>query len=210
MSFDVVKKIKFSLQKKLNIKKLKVGHAGTLDPLATGLIIVCTGKKTKAITSMIEFEKEYIARIYIGATTPSYDLETEVDKKYPVDHINENLVIETLKSFIGEQEQIPPVFSAKKIQGERAYEKARKGLDIKMRTAIINIKKIELLSYKFPYIEIKVVCSKGTYIRSLAKDIGNAMKSGAYLAGLERTTIGNYKLENAITIKNFEKKIIEM
>jgi len=209
-SFDVVKKIRFSLQKKLNIKKLKVGHAGTLDPLATGLLIICTGKHTKTISSMIEFDKEYIAKIYIGATTPSYDLESEVNNTYPTDHISEELIKQTLKKFIGEQEQIPPVFSAKKIDGERAYEKARQGIDIKMRSAIINIKEIELFSNDFPYIEIKVICSKGTYIRSLARDLGFALESGAYLAGLKRTKIGPYSIENSITLDTFEDFLKKM
>ncbi len=202
-SFDVVKKIRYTLQKKFNIKKLKVGHAGTLDPLASGLLIVCIGKKTKTIASMIEFDKEYYAKIFIGATTPSYDLETEVDKKYSISHIDKELVVSILSEFIGEQEQVPPIFSAKKIQGERAYEKARKGINIEMKSSSINIEEIELLSFNLPYIEIRVVCSKGTYIRSLARDIGLALNSGGYLAGLERTRIGNYKLENSITLDSF-------
>lgn len=207
MSFDVVKKIKFCLQKKFNIKKLKVGHAGTLDPLASGLMIICTGKSTKTINNYMAQEKEYYAKLYLGATTPSFDLETEIDKEYSVKHITQKQVEQTIKNFIGQQKQIPPSFSAKKINGERSYEKARHGIYVKLDPVEINIKEIEMLEYDMPYLSIRIVCSKGTYIRGLARDIGTSLNIGAYLAELKRTRIGDYLLENALSINEFEKKL---
>jgi len=209
-SFDIVKKIKNQISKKLRqtsqvrLKNFKVGHAGTLDPLAEGLVLLCTGKATKQINQLMADEKEYVATIVIGKTTPSYDLETQFDKEFSISHINEKLVTETLKSFLGEQDQIPPVFSAKFIDGKRAYDYARKGQEVEMKPSRISITEIELLEYNLPEITFKVVCSKGTYIRSLANDIGKRLDSGAYLKKLTRTRIGTYKLDSAITIEEFE------
>lgn len=205
-SFDVVKKVRYKLKYKHNIKKIKVGHAGTLDPLADGLMIVCTGKATKKIEELQGHNKEYIATIEIGKTTPSYDLETEFDKEFNTDHVNEEIVKVVLQSFIGEQQQVPPIFSAKKINGKRAYEMARKGEEVKMRPNIIHISKIELLEFNNPVIRILVTCSKGTYIRSLARDIGEKLNCGAYLKGLTRTAIGPFKLSHAEDIEQFEQK----
>ncbi len=210
-SFDVVKKVKNQIGKKLRqtlnirLKNFKVGHAGTLDPLAEGLVLVCTGKATKKINDLMADEKEYIATIEVGRTTPSYDLETEYDKSFSTEHINEELVKEVLKSFIGEQDQIPPVYSAKNVNGKRAYDYARQGEEIELKANKINIYELELLEYKFPIIRIKIVCSKGTYIRSLAYDIGKKLKSGAHLVRLVRTRIGSYKLHSSLTIKELEK-----
>lgn len=209
-SFDVVKKVKNQIGKKLRqalnirLKNFKVGHAGTLDPLAEGLVLICTGKATKRINDLMADEKEYIATVEIGKTTPSFDLETEYDAIFPTDHISENLIKETLKSFIGEQDQVPPVYSAKNINGERAYEYARRGEELKMKSNRITISKLELLDYDMPKIVVKVVCSKGTYIRSLAHDIGKKLNSGAHLVKLIRTRIGDYKIDSSFTIEEFE------
>lgn len=206
-SFDAVNKIRYLIKKRFDYKKIKVGHAGTLDPLATGLLIICTGKKTKQIETYQAQEKEYITTLKLGATTPSYDRETEEDKHFETQHITKDLILENLKKFIGEQEQIPPIFSAKKINGQRAYKAARKGIDIELKPNTINIHNIELLETKIPFVKLKIQCSKGTYIRSLARDIGIALNSGAYLHSLRRTKIGNFNVENAINIFDFEKKI---
>jgi len=213
-SFDVVKKIKNQISKKLRqklnirVKNFKVGHAGTLDPLAEGLVLVCTGKATKKINELMLAEKEYVATIMLGKTTPSYDLETNYDQSYPTDHINENMVKEVLQGFIGEQQQTPPVFSAKNIHGKRAYEYARKGEEVEMKSNPITITGIELVEYNMPYITFRVVCSKGTYIRSLARDIGEKLSSGALLTKLIRTRIGNYTIESSITLQEFEKFLV--
>ena len=210
-SFDAVRKIKnlilnsFKIQTGEKLKKLKVGHAGTLDPLAEGLILLCTGKATKKIQELQDAPKEYIATIELGKTTPSFDLETYYDQEYPIEHITEKFVKDTLLSFIGEQEQVPPIYSAKNIDGKRAYDFARKGLDLDLKPSIISIFEIELTKFDLPLIEIRVVCSKGTYIRSLAHDIGKALNSGGHLIKLIRSRIGTYKLENAVTINEFEK-----
>lgn len=198
-SFDVVKKVKSEIRKKFPVK-LKVGHAGTLDPLASGLMIICTGRATKMIEKYQDLPKEYITKIQFGATTPSFDLETEVDKTYEYSHITEELVKKTLLSFIGLIEQVPPLFSAKFVDGKRAYTLARKGKDITLKAATVNIYNIELTEYNLPYVEIKVKCSKGTYIRSLARDIGEKLNSGAHIIGLQRTAIGDFKIENALNI----------
>ncbi len=204
-SFDIVNKMRYLLKKKLDIKKIKVGHAGTLDPLATGLVIVCTGKKTKEIEQYQAQEKEYIADIYLGATTPSFDLETEVDKEYEFSHITIELINEVLKKFIGKQQQIPPIFSAKKVDGQRAYISARKGIELIIKPSDIEIYEIEPLEINLPHnLKIKIKCSKGTYIRALARDIGTSLNSGAYLKGLIRTKIGNFSVENSITVDEFE------
>ena len=202
-SFDLVRKVRAKIRRHLDKHKIKVGHAGTLDPRATGLLIICTGKKTKEIEKFQAFEKEYIADIFLGATTPSFDLETEVDKTFPTEHITKELVLETMTKFLGEQEQVPPAHSAKWINGERAYKKARKGIEVEMKPAIVHIHEIELLEYALPEIKIRVKCSKGTYIRSLANDIGAALNSGAYMSGLRRTKIGDFDVENALKIDEF-------
>jgi tRNA pseudouridine55 synthase len=207
-SFDAVNKIRILLKNHLGIKKIKVGHAGTLDPLATGLIIVCTGKMTKQITSFQDQEKAYEAVIKLGETTPSFDLESEVDKTFPISQITEEKVRKVLDSFVGETDQIPPLFSAKYINGTRAYEYARKGSDIELKPNKINIYSIELIHFDLPFVKVKVICSKGTYIRALARDIGLALESGAYLSELRRTHIGSYDVKNAISIDEFEKSLI--
>jgi tRNA pseudouridine55 synthase len=203
-SFDVVRKIRWKIFHHLQKTKIKVGHAGTLDPKATGLIIICTGKKTKEIEKFQENEKEYIAEIFLGATRPSFDLETEIDKHFPTDHINLEVVKNTLEKFIGKQEQIPPGFSAKWIDGQRAYTKARKGIEMDLKPSIINIYEIEILDFKLPILKIRITCSKGTYIRSLANDIGFSLNSGAYLASLRRTKIGEFTVEDAMKIEEFD------
>jgi len=207
-SFNVVSKIKYLLRRRTGVKSIKVGHAGTLDPLATGLIIVCTGKMTKQITGFQDLEKEYEAILKLGKKTPSFDLESEVDKTYPTEHITKESVLEVLKSFIGEIDQVPPLFSAKYINGTRAYEYARKGSDLELKAQKVNIYSIELIYFNLPYVKIKVKCSKGTYIRSLARDIGLALGSGAYLSELRRTGIGSYSVKNAISLNDFEKSLI--
>lgn len=206
-SFNVVKKLKIVLLNKYKLKKLKVGHAGTLDPLATGLVIVCAGKQTRNIEKYQAEEKEYIAEITLGATTPSFDLETGIESSFPIEHISRDLVLETVDTFIGEQDQVPPVFSAKNIDGKRAYSYARKGKEVEMKPNRINISSIELLEYTKPVVKLKIVCSKGTYIRSFARDLGEALNSGAYLSALRRTRIGRYKIEDALKINEFEEMI---
>ncbi len=197
-SFTLVRKLRNKLCRKLGISKLKVGHAGTLDPLATGVMIICTGKKTKLIETFQYQTKEYVATVKLGETTPSFDLETEVDGKYPTEHITKELVIDTLANFIGEIQQIPPAYSACKVEGKRAYELAREGQEVELKPKLLVIDEIELLEYSLPIIKIRVVCSKGTYIRALARDIGLALGSGAYLVGLERTRIGEVTLDQCI------------
>lgn len=206
-SFNLVNKLRFKICQKLKIKKLKVGHAGTLDPLATGVMIICTGKKTKLIESFQYQTKEYIATIKLGETTPSFDMETEVDGTYPTKHITKELVEKTILTFVGEIEQIPPAFSACKINGVRAYDLARDGKEVELKPKILVIDEIELLDYNMPIIKIRVVCSKGTYIRALARDIGQALNSGAYLIGLERTRIGEITLDKCIDVENFDSFI---
>ncbi|RZT97352.1 tRNA pseudouridine55 synthase [Ancylomarina subtilis] len=202
-SFDLVNKAKFKIKHKYNLKKIKVGHAGTLDPLATGLMIVCTGKYTKKIDTYQAQVKEYIATLKLGATTPSFDLETEIDATYPTEHISRELVDETLKGFIGEIRQRPPAYSAIKIDGKRAYEYARKGQDVEIKEKILVIDEIEVLSFDNDVLKIRVVCSKGTYIRALARDIGQRLNSGAHLIALERTRIGEYRKDQALEIEEF-------
>jgi len=197
-SFDLVNKFRYKLSRKLKVKKIKVGHAGTLDPLATGVMIVCTGKATKRIDEFQYQTKEYVATLKLGETTPSFDLEKEVDAVYPTDHITRELVEEVLKQFIGTIEQIPPVFSACKVEGKRAYELARQGEEVQLKAKTLVIDEIELLECSLPVIKIRVVCSKGTYIRALARDIGQALKSGAHLIALERTRIGDITLDRCM------------
>jgi len=212
-SFDIVNKVRYLLRHYRGLKKIKVGHAGTLDPLATGVLIVCTGKKTKEILSYQEHTKEYVATIKLGATTPSYDLETEIIPQSDASHITENDVVNCLKTFLGEQLQYPPVYSAKKIDGKPAFLLAHKGRgdEVKMRAQQIEIFDLELLEFDDMNKEFKVRvgCSKGTYIRSLAHDFGQRIGTGAYLAGLCRTKIGEISLKNDVTIENFEKILSE-
>jgi tRNA pseudouridine55 synthase len=204
-SFDLVNKIKFKIKHKLKVKKIKVGHAGTLDPLATGLMIVCVGKYTKRIESYQSQVKEYIATLQLGATTPSFDLETEIDQTYPTEHINRELVDEVLKGFIGEIKQRPPDYSAVKVNGKRAYEYARKGQEVEIKEKTLVIDDIEVLQLEDNILKLRVVCSKGTYIRALARDIGQALQSGAHLTALERTQIGDFRIDDAIEIEDFIK-----
>jgi len=203
-SFDLVNKVRNMIRSSLGIKNIKVGHAGTLDPLASGLMIVCTGKSTKKIDEFRDLDKEYVASIHLGATTPSFDLETETDKNYPTDHINEELVRKTLNGFLGEQKQMPPLYSAKQIDGKRAYEFARKGIDKELTAVTVFFREIELLSFEMPVVKVRMVCSKGTYIRSFARDLGEALKSGGHLSALERTAIGMYKVRDAYTLDKFQ------
>lgn len=206
-SFNLVNRVRGVLSRHLGVKKLKVGHAGTLDPLATGVMILCTGKNTKLIESFQYQTKEYIATIRLGATTPSFDLETEIDAEYPTEHITEEFVKTTLSKFIGEIQQIPPKYSAIKINGKRAYEYARKGDEVELKPKTLVIDEIELLEYKMPEIVVRVVCSKGTYIRALARDIGEALNSGGHLTALRRTRIGDIKVEDCLQYDNFVKKL---
>ncbi|MCD4729035.1 MAG: tRNA pseudouridine(55) synthase TruB [Bacteroidales bacterium] len=206
-SFDVVKKIRNTISRQTGLKKIKVGHAGTLDPLATGLLIVCTGKYTKRIHEFQNQEKEYTGTFFIGATTPSFDKETEIDHTFETNHITDKLLLETKDSFTGELDQIPPIYSAINIQGVRAYTHARNLEEITLSARKILIKSFELTKIELPQVQFKVVCSKGTYVRSLARDFGKELNSGAYLIELLRSRIGNYHLCDALTIEGFEKYI---
>jgi len=206
-SFDAVKSIRGSLQKAHNVRRFKVGHAGTLDPLATGLLLICTGKATKTIDSLQAQEKVYTGSIHIGATTPSFDKETEIDKEFPTEHIDENLIHETTKQFEGDIEQTPPVFSALKIDGKRAYKYARNNEEVKMKSRIINIQYFKITKIEMPEVFFEVKCSKGTYIRSLARDFGFALGSGAYLSSLRRTFIGDFSVEDAIKVDQIKEII---
>ncbi len=209
-SFNLVSKVRSLLRHKYGLKKIKVGHAGTLDPLATGLLVVCVGKATKQVPTLQGLPKEYIADIRLGATTPSYDLETQIDKEYPTEHINEELIREVLKGFLGDQMQVPPLFSAKFVDGGRAYNLARKGVQMELDPAPITIYDIELVAMQMPIITVKVNSSKGTYIRALARDVGMALQSGAHLVGLRRTAIGAMHIDGALTIEQFEKNLQSM
>ncbi len=197
-SFQVVNKLRWHIRKRFNIKKIKVGHAGTLDPLATGLLIICTGKFTKKIEGYQGQIKEYTGEITLGATTPSYDLETAVEKTFPVSHISDELIYATTKEFIGEIDQIPPIFSAIKKDGKRLYELAREGKTTIIKSRKITISTFEITKIELPKVTFRVVCSKGTYIRSLAYDFGKALNSGAHLSGLRRTKIGDFKVNGAL------------
>ncbi len=204
-SFQVVSKIRYLLSRKYGIKRFKVGHAGTLDPLASGVLLLCTGKATKRIEELQSHTKEYIAEITLGATTPSFDLEHPIDATYPYEHITREMVEETLKQFTGNIAQRPPLFSACKVDGKRAYDLARRGSDMQLMPKQIRIDEIELLEYDLPRIRIRVVCGKGTYIRSLARDIGEALQSGGHLTDLIRTRIGDYKINECITTEAFQE-----
>lgn len=208
-SFDVVGKVRWLLCRKLGVKKLKVGHTGTLDPLATGVVVVCTGKKTKLIDQLQQHIKEYVAVLQLGSTTPSYDLEKEIDCTYPTEHITRALIEEVIPTFLGEQWQIPPIFSAVKIDGKRAYKLARKGEEVDLQAKLLTIDSIDVLEFNeaLMQLKIRVVCSKGTYIRALARDIGKALNSGAHLIELRRTRVGDIRVEDCLTIQDFEKML---
>lgn len=203
-SFDLVAKVRNIIRNRYKIKKIKVGHAGTLDPLASGLMIICTGKFTRKISSMQDHDKEYVATLHLGATTPSFDLETEIDSTFDVSGITREKVVSALDQFKGEQQQVPPTFSAKNIDGKRAYEYARRGVEMEMKPNTVFFHYIELVDYQLPEVVVRVRCSKGTYIRSFARDLGEKLGCGAYLSGLSRTAIGEYRLEKALTIEEFE------
>jgi len=205
-SFDLVNRIRNLITRYLG-NKIKVGHAGTLDPLATGVMILTTGKATKRIEELQSAEKEYIATLKLGETTPSFDLEHKVDKTFPFEHITREIVEKTLKNFVGEIWQIPPIFSAVKVNGKRAFDYARKGNEVELKAKLLIIKEIEIIDFALPILKICVVCSKGTYIRALARDIGIALDSGAHLTALQRTRIGNITLENCQTIEQFVEKL---
>lgn len=209
-SFDLVNKVRIMIRSAFGIKKIKVGHAGTLDPLASGLMIICTGRATKKIDEFRDLDKEYIATFHLGETTPSFDLETETDNTYPTDHINEEIVKKVLDSFLGEQKQLPPMYSAKLIEGTRAYEYARKGIHKELEPVTVFFREIELLSFGIPDTKIRLVCSKGTYIRSFARDFGLALKSGSYMSALERTSIGSFHVNKAYTLEKFQEYIEQM
>ncbi len=209
-SFDLVKKVRVIIKNNLNLRNIKVGHAGTLDPLARGLMILCTGKATKRIADFREMDKEYTAVFQLGMTTPSFDLETETDETYPADHITLEMLERTLTGFLGKQKQIPPVHSAKMIEGRRSYEYARKGISKEPEPVTVWFREIELISFSMPEVKIRLLCSKGTYIRSFARDLGKALNSGACLTALVRNSIGPYKLENAFSPEKFEKFVREM
>jgi len=210
-SFDLVNRVRGMLCRALGIKKLKVGHAGTLDPLATGVVIVCTGRKTKQIDLLMEHTKEYEATLQLGATTPSYDLEHPVDATYPTGHITREMIERVLPTFLGEQWQVPPIYSAVKINGKRAYEYARKGRqdEVEIKPKLLVIDAIDLLQFDADTMQmtIRVVCSKGTYIRALARDIGERLESGAHLITLRRTRVGDYTLDRCLTIEQFSQEI---
>ena len=208
-SFDLVAKVRYNLCRKLGTKKLKVGHSGTLDPLATGVVIVCTGKKTKLIEQLQYDVKEYVATLQLGATTPSFDLEKDIDATYPTAHITRELIDKTIPQFLGEQWQTPPAFSAIQINGKRAYEFARKGQEVELKPRLLVIDEIEVLDFNEALMQltIRVVCSKGTYIRALARDIGERLESGAHLIALRRTRVGDVRVENCMTIDEFLKQL---
>ena len=206
-SFKLVKIVRTRISRKLKIKKIKVGHAGTLDPLASGVMIICTGKATKLIESFQYQTKEYVATVQLGATTPSFDRETEIDGVYPTEHITREGVETVLRQFVGSIQQVPPVYSACKIDGRRAYDFARKGEDVELKAKELVIDEIELLEYQSDIIKIRVVCSKGTYIRALARDIGQALGSGAHLIGLVRTRVGDVRLEDCLQVDQIDELV---
>lgn len=206
-SFQAVNKLRWEIRQAFNIKKIKVGHAGTLDPLATGLLIICTGKMTKQINTFQGQDKEYTGTFVLGSTTPSYDLETEINDTFPTDHISEDLIYKTTKQFIGSIEQFPPVFSAIKKDGKRLYEFARAGQEVEIKSRTVHISEFEITNIKDHHVEFRVVCSKGTYIRSLAHDFGKALHSGAHLSVLRRTKIGDFHVDDAMSPEDFIAKL---
>ncbi|MDR2928137.1 MAG: tRNA pseudouridine(55) synthase TruB [Cytophagaceae bacterium] len=203
-SFDIVNKIRILLRHYLGLKKIKVGHAGTLDPLATGLMIICTGKMTKKIDLLMGMDKEYIADITLGGTTPSFDLETEINERFDYAHIRESEIQNALVGFAGVQMQLPPMFSAIRINGKRAYQHARKGEEVALQPRKVTFNELGLIGYTPPVAQVRINCSKGTYIRSFANDLGKALNTGAHLSALKRTKTGSYLLENALTMETFE------
>ena len=207
-SFQAVNALKWAIRRKFELKKIKIGHAGTLDPLATGLLLVCTGKFTKRIIELQGQVKEYTGTITLGATTPSYDLETEVDNTYPTEHITEELIHQATEQFIGEIQQFPPVFSALKKDGKRLYEYAREGKEVEIQSRSVEIHNFEITNIEMPIITFRVVCSKGTYIRSLANDFGKALDSGGHLSSLRRTKIGDFNVDNAVTPLDFQDALL--
>ena len=206
-SFQVVNKLRWAIRQKFNLKKIKVGHAGTLDPLATGLLIVGTGKKTKELQMHQDAPKEYVTTVKLGATTRSYDLETEEDETFPTENITEEEIVKVVESFKGKQKQVPSSFSAKWINGKRAYESARKGETVILEPRDIEIYEIEILNISMPYLELRIKCSKGTYIRAIARDIGRALNNGGYLTKLKRTKIGTFSVIDAIKVDEFQKML---
>lgn len=206
-SFDAVKRLRGAIQRRLKVKKFKVGHAGTLDPLATGVLIICTGRSTREIERLQAGSKEYIADIRLGATTPSFDLETEIDASYPWEHITLQSIEDILPQFRGKVMQVPPVFSAVKVDGKRAYKFARKGEEVELKAKPLEISELEVLSFEAPVLRLRIVCSKGTYIRALARDIGQALDSGAHLIGLRRTRVGDISIENCLSLDQAMEKI---
>ncbi|MCB9185213.1 MAG: tRNA pseudouridine(55) synthase TruB [Flavobacteriales bacterium] len=209
-SFGVVSRVRGIIKRKLKVRNIKVGHAGTLDPLATGLLVICTGKMTKSISGIQDAEKEYTGTITLGSTTPSYDLETDIDQTYPTEHISEELIFGIAKSFVGQHDQMPPIFSAKQVDGKRAYELARKGKEVKLEPKRITIREFEITGVRREpelQVDFRVSCSKGTYIRSLAHDFGKAVGSGGHLSALRRTRIGNYNVNDAINTDQFQSMI---
>lgn len=208
-SFDAVKRIRGAVQRRLGVKKFKVGHAGTLDPLATGVLVVCTGRATRRIAELQEGLKEYMADLTLGATTPSFDLETEIDATYPFEHVTRESVERILPDFTGIVMQVPPVFSAVKVDGKRAYNFARKGKDVELKAKPLEIKELEILEFDPPLLRLRVLCSKGTYIRALARDIGNALGSGAHLSALRRTRVGDFTAANCWSLDEALRHIAE-
>lgn len=206
-SFDAVKRLRGAIQRRLHVRKFKVGHAGTLDPLATGVLLVCTGRSTRRIAELQEGMKEYVADITLGATTPSFDLETEIDARFPWEHITRQSVEEILPTFTGRVMQVPPVFSAVKVDGKRAYSFARKGKEVELKAKPLEIRELEVLTFEPPLVRLRVLCSKGTYIRALARDFGAALGSGAHLSALRRTRVGNFTVENALSLPDALEKI---
>lgn len=208
-SFDVVNKVRYKLKKKLQVKKIKVGHAGTLDPMATGLLVLCTGKATKKMADLQGLDKEYTGTLVLGATTPSFDAETEIEERFPTQHITPELLEQARRQFLGEIEQVPPMFSAIKVDGQPLYKKARQGETIKIDPRQVHIYAFEFTRIALPEVDFRVHCSKGTYIRSLAHDLGKAVRSGAYLTALRRTRVGHYRLEDAWDLEELVEYIEE-
>ncbi len=206
-SFDAVKRVRGAIQRRLHVKKFKVGHAGTLDPLATGVLIVCTGRATRRIEELQNGTKEYVATIRLGATTPSFDLETEIDKEYPFDHITREKIEAVLPEFTGSIMQVPPVFSAVKVDGKRAYKMARSGKEVELKAKPLQIDEIELLDFTPPLMTVRIVCSKGTYIRALARDLGEKLGSGAHLTALRRTRVGEIAIDGCLSIDDAVERI---
>ncbi|TMU55425.1 tRNA pseudouridine(55) synthase TruB [Flagellimonas algicola] len=206
-SFQAVNALKWAIRKKFDLKKIKIGHAGTLDPLATGLLIICTGKFTKKIPELQGQIKEYTGTFTLGATTPSYDMETEVNQNFPIDHITDELLFDATIGFLGEIDQVPPVFSALKKDGKRLYEFAREGKEVEIKSRKVEIHTFEITKIHIPHVDFRIVCSKGTYIRSMAHDYGKSVQSGAYLSALRRTKIGDFNVDNSVTPMVFKANL---